>query len=89
MRSLLLIILGVVVYILFSIIVTPFLGYNFGANPTILEKTLGFFIKHPFGYFFINMTSIIGMILMLIFNGLFWSTLIIKGIPLIKKIMPK
>lgn len=89
MKSLFAIIIGVVIYVVFSLIATPFLSFNFGAKPNLLEKIVGFFIKHPFGYFFINMSSIMGMVLMLLLNGIFWSTLILKGVPIIKKMILK
>lgn len=89
MKNLFGIIIGVIIYVVFSLIATPFLSFNFGAKPNLLEKILGFFIKHPFGYFFINMSSVIGMLLMLLLNGIFWSVVILKGIPAIKKIILK
>lgn len=51
MKNLIIIGIGVIVYAAFSLIATPFLSFNFGAKPNLLEKILGFFIKHPFGYF--------------------------------------
>ncbi|PWJ59911.1 hypothetical protein CLV98_10185 [Dyadobacter jejuensis] len=89
MKSFLNIVLGVVIYVVLSIIASPFLSFNFGAKPNRFEEVIGFFIKHPFGFFFINMSSIIGMILMLLSNGIFWSTLVVKGIPIIKKLIQK
>lgn len=87
MKNLIFIAIGVFVYVVLGIIITPFLGYNFGAKPTIIEGVVEFFIEYPFGlqkglsenYF----------ILMLVLNGIFWSTLIIKGVPTIKRMLLK
>lgn len=89
MKSLFAIIIGVVIYVVFCLIATPFLSFNFGAKPNLLEKILDFFIKHPFGYFFINISWGMGMILMLLLNGIFWSILILKGVPIIKRMILK
>jgi hypothetical protein len=57
MKSLFTIIIGVVIYVVFSLIATPFLSFNFGAKPNLLEKIVGFllntlldiFYKYVFG----------------------------------------
>jgi hypothetical protein len=87
MRSLFVIIIGVIVYVVFSIIATPFLGYNFGAKPTFFERFVKFFIEYPFGL--LKVLSENYFILMLVLNGVFWSFLILKGIPIIKKLILK
>lgn len=87
MKSIFAIPIGAVVYVVISIIATPFLGYNFGAKPTFFERILMFFIEYPFGL--LKMLSENYFILMLILNGLFWSTVLLKGIPIIKKVLMK
>lgn len=87
MRNLVIIIVGTVVYVVLSIIATPFLGYNFGAKPTIIERVIKFFIEYPFGL--LKTLSNNYFILMLVLNGIFWSVVILKGIPAIKKIILK
>ncbi len=87
MRSLFVITIGVIVYVVFSIIVSPFLGYNFGAKPTLIERIVKFFIEYPFGL--LKVLSENYFILMLLLNGVFWSTLILKGVPFIKKMILK
>lgn len=85
MKNLIVIIVGTVVYVILSIIATPFLGYNFGAKPTIIERVIKFFIKYPFGL--LKTLSNNYFILMLVLNGIFWSIVILKGIPAVKKLL--
>lgn len=87
MKNLIVIAIGVIVYVVLSIIITPFLGYNFGAKPTIIERVVKFFIEYPFGL--LKVLSENYFILMLVLNGIFWSTLILKGVPIIKRMILK
>lgn len=87
MKNLIVIAIGVIVYVVLSIIITPFLGYNFGAKPSIIERVVKFFIEYPFGL--LKVLSENYFILMLVLNGIFWSTLILKGVPVIKRMILK
>jgi hypothetical protein len=64
----------------------PFLGFNFGNKPPMYERIVGFFVHYPFGC--IKVLSDDYVILMLTLNGIFWSILIIKVIPYIRKWNP-
>ncbi len=59
------------VYTILTIIIAPFIGFNFGAESTMLEKVVGFFLKFPFGY--INGGPKSNFILFIILNGVFWG----------------
>ncbi len=87
MKSILAISIGAVIYVVLSLIATPFLGYNFGAKPTFIERVLKFFIEYPFGL--LKVLSENYFVLMIILNGVFWSTVLLKGIPIIKKLIFK
>lgn len=85
MKSVIILIFGVIIYVVGSLIITPFLGYNFGAEPTTIERVLRLFIEYPFGL--IKVLSEKYFILMLILNGLFWSTIFVKGTPILKRMI--
>jgi len=87
MKNSTIVIIGVIVYVVFGIIITPFLGYNFGTKPTVIVRTIMFFIEYPFGL--IKELSEYYFILMLVLNGFLWSFLILKILQLIKKIYVK
>jgi hypothetical protein len=87
MKNLIVIAIGVIVYVVLSIIITTFLGYNFGAKPTIIERVVKFFIEYPFGL--MKVLSENYFILMLVLNGIFWSALILKGVSVIKRMILK
>ncbi|MBK7909392.1 MAG: hypothetical protein KA147_02625 [Bacteroidia bacterium] len=87
MKSIISITIGVIVYVAFSMLLTPFIGYNFGTKTTIGEKIIKFFIEYPFGIW--KYVSENHFILMLLLNGIFWSIIIIKGMPIVKRIVLK
>jgi hypothetical protein len=87
MKSLFVVFIGAIIYIIGSMIITPFLGYNFGAKPSFFERVVKFFIEYPFGL--IKTLSENYFFIMLILNGIFWSALILKGIPYIKRMLLK
>lgn len=87
MKTFLSILIGFIVYVALWFIITIFiLGFNFGNEP-FYQKPFEFFIKFPFGYF--KKFSENYFLLMLILNGLFWSTIFVKGIPIIKRMILK
>jgi len=75
----------VLIYTIVSLIITPFLGFNFGANPSLIEKIFGFFIEHPFGNIKKLMKNF--FLLTLVLNGIFWGCTVTGLILVIKRLM--
>ena len=78
-------IVGVIVYVICSILVIPFLSFSFGARPTVIEEVVGFIIKFPIG-FLIKDLSKGGVLVMLILNGIFWNAIVMKCIDIVRQI---
>ncbi len=87
MKNLYLILLGVLIYVITSLIITPFLSFSFGAKPPLYERLLKLFIEYPFGLF--KNLSENYFLIMLFLNGFFWSIFLIKCFFVLKKLIFK
>lgn len=86
MKKALCLIIYVTIYVITSIVIAPFLGYHFGSEPTIIEKIICFFIEMPFR-FLLQELSVGSFAAMLLFNGIFWGIISLKGVLFFRKII--
>ena len=83
-KSFIVLVIFVLIYIVIGLIVIPFLGFNFGAKPSLFEKVIGFFVDFPFGY--IGKLTKNYFLLMLALNGIFWGCVLAVITYLVKRI---